>query len=175
MAAGDCLKKSDSLREGISTRCITSSGEETIQLGKILGSLLTKGDIIALVGELGSGKTLFTKGLAIGLGIDPEEVVTSPSFALVNEYVGRFTFYHMDLYRLDGLSDVFMAGLYEYLFEDAVVVMEWADRWPEILPEYRIMVEIIIIDEFQREVKASAFHNRSMEIIENFEKEVNKG
>ena len=158
--------------KGISVTHLSSSNDETLRLGKILGSLLLKGDIIALVGDLGSGKTWFTKGLALGLGSDPGVVITSPSFALVNEYEGRFTFYHMDLYRLDDLSDVIMSGLYEYLFEEAVVIMEWADRWPEILPEHRVKVEISIINEFQREINLSGCHSRSAEIVESFDKEV---
>ena len=159
---------------GIAVKRHSSSNDETLRLGKILGSLLSKGDMIALVGDLGSGKTWFTKGLAIGLGADPTIVITSPSFALVNEYEGRLTFYHMDLYRLEDLSDVVISGLYEYLFEEGVVIMEWADRWPEILPKHRVRVEISIIDEFQREINLSGCHIRSAEIVENFNQEVNK-
>jgi tRNA threonylcarbamoyladenosine biosynthesis protein TsaE len=160
--------------KGISVTYLSSSNYETLHLGKILGSLLSKGDMVALVGDLGSGKTWFTKGLAIGLGVDPKIVITSPSFALVNEYEGRFTFYHMDLYRLADLSDVVMSGLYEYLFEEAVVIMEWADRWPDILPEHRVKVEISIIDEFQREINLSGCQFRSVKIVENFNQEVIK-
>ena len=160
--------------KGISIKTFSSSADETLKLGKILGSLLIKRDMIALVGNLGSGKTWFTKGIAVGLGVDPSVVVTSPSFALVNEYEGRFTFYHMDLYRLDDISDIVISGLYEYLYEDAVVIMEWADRWPEILPEYRLKVEISMINEFQREIILSGSHPRSIEIVGNFKQEVNR-
>ena len=160
--------------KGISIKTFSSSADETLKLGKILGSLLIKRDMIALVGNLGSGKTWFTKGIAVGLGVDPSVVVTSPSFALVNEYKGRFTFYHMDLYRLDDISDIVISGLYEYLYEDAVVIMEWADRWPEILPEYRLKVEISMINEFQREIILSGSHPRSIEIVGNFKQEVNR-
>lgn len=156
----------------ISLKRITCSNDETFSMGRVLGYLLSKGDMVALVGDLGSGKTWFAKGLASGMGSDPGVVVTSPSFALVNEYEGRFTFYHMDLYRLGDLTDVVTSGLYEYLFEEAVVIMEWADRWPEILPEHRIKVEISIIDENRREINLSGFHPRSIEVVENFKREV---
>ena len=122
--------------------------------------------MVALVGELGSGKTWFTKGLAIGLGVGPDMVVTSPSFALVNEYKGRYPFFHMDVYRLENLSDFLDAGLEEYLYRNGVVALEWADRWPEILPEGSIEVEFRIIDEYRRSIRLSGHHHRSMSIIE---------
>ena len=147
---------------------VTTSVEETIRLGQRLGDLLSEGDVVALVGELGSGKTCFTKGLALGLGLSPDTIVTSPSFTLVNEYKGRYTFYHMDFYRLENLPEVLSAGLEEYLHDRGVVVLEWADRWPEILPEKRVMVQFSIMDEQRREITFSAHHPRALEIIEAF-------
>jgi len=141
------------------------SDEETIDLGQKLGAALGPGDVVALVGELGSGKTWFTKGLALGLGISPNTIITSPSFSLVNEYEGRFTFFHMDGYRLEGLSDFLSAGLEEYLYQDGVVAMEWADRWPEILPEWHVRVEITIVDDQSREITLSGNHPRALEIL----------
>ncbi len=151
---------------------VTTSDEETIRLGQSLGDLLSEGDVVALVGELGSGKTWFTKGLALGLGVSPDTIVTSPSFTLVNEYKGRYTFYHMDFYRLENLPEVLSAGLEEYLHNSGVVVLEWADRWPEILPERRVMVKFLIMDERRREITFSAHHPRAVEIIEAFEQGV---
>jgi len=145
---------------------LTDSDKETINLGKKLGALLFEGDVVALVGDLGSGKTWFTKGLALGLGVGTDTVIPSPSFSLVNEYKGRCTFYHMDLYRLEDLSEVLYAGLEEYLQSGGVAVMEWADRWPEILPEHRIKVEIVIIDENRRDITLSGQHPRAIDIIE---------
>ena len=145
---------------------VTESSEDTIKLGRQLGAILQKGDVVALVGELGSGKTWFTKGLALGMGINSSTVITSPSFSLVNEYEGRFLFYHMDLFRLDNLSEVLSAGLEEYLYNGSVVVMEWADRWPEILPEQCIKVEFIIIDEQLRDITLSGHHPRAIKIME---------
>jgi tRNA threonylcarbamoyladenosine biosynthesis protein TsaE len=154
---------------------ITTSDEETIGLGKKLGALLSEGDVVALVGELGSGKTWFTKGLALGLGVSPDTIVTSPSFTLVNEYKGRYTFYHMDFYRLENLPEVLSAGLEEYLQDSEVVALEWADRWPEILPEKRIMVKFLIIDDRQREITFSAHHQRAVEILGGLEKGLRAG
>ena len=150
---------------------VTTSDEETIRLGQRLGDLLSEGDVVALVGELGSGKTWFTKGLALGLGVSPDTIVTSPSFTLVNEYKGRYTFYHMDFYRLENLPEVLSAGLEEYLHDSGVVAFEWADRWPEILPDKRVMVKFLIIDDRRREITLSGYDPRALEIIEDLEEE----
>ena len=150
---------------------MVDSDDETIKLGNELGALLADGDVIALVGELGSGKTWFTKGLALGLGVNPQTVITSPSFAFVNEYQGKYTFFHMDVYRLESLAEFISAGLEEYLYDnESVVAMEWADRWPEILPAQSIKVEFAIIDENQRKITVSGQHPRSFRIMEAFSK-----
>jgi tRNA threonylcarbamoyladenosine biosynthesis protein TsaE len=159
--------------KGKSFTYITVSDEETIILGQKLGDLLTDGDVVALVGELGSGKTWFTKGLAIGLGVSPDTVITSPSFTLVNEYEGRHTFYHMDFYRLGSLSEVLSSGLEQYLHNGGVVALEWADRWPEILPEKRLWVQFAIIDDHRREITLSGDHPRAMQILQNVEENRN--
>jgi tRNA threonylcarbamoyladenosine biosynthesis protein TsaE len=145
----------------------TSKDEETINLGQRLGAALKEGDAVALVGELGSGKTCLTKGIGLGLGIPSDVVITSPSFSLVNEYEGRYAFFHMDGYRLESLSDFLAAGLEEYLYEEGVVVLEWADRWPEILPEWTIKVEVAIVDEQSRKITLSGHHARAVEVLED--------
>ncbi|MEE9420055.1 MAG: tRNA (adenosine(37)-N6)-threonylcarbamoyltransferase complex ATPase subunit type 1 TsaE [Desulfatiglandaceae bacterium] len=152
---------------------VADSDKETIKLGQKLGALLADGDVVALVGELGSGKTWFTKGLALGLGVNPHTVITSPSFAFVNEYQGRYTFFHMDLYRLESLAEFISAGLEEYLYNNgSVVAMEWGDRWPEILPEQSIKVEFVIIDENFRKITLSGHHPRTIKIIESINKDL---
>ncbi len=145
----------------------STSDRETIDIGQGLGTVLSGGDVVALVGELGSGKTWFTKGVAKGLGVLTETVVTSPSFSLINEYDGRHTLFHMDAYRLEGISDFISAGLEEYFYKDGVAVMEWADRWPEILPEWRLKVEFTIIDERSRQITLSGYHPRAYEILKS--------
>ena len=108
---------------------ISKSPTETFDLGKQVGQGLTGGEILLLTGPLGAGKTIFVKGIASSLGIDPEEV-TSPSFTLVNPYEGRLPLVHIDLYRLDeGASAAHAVDLDELLGnERAVIVIEWAER-----------------------------------------------
>ncbi|MFH1488749.1 MAG: tRNA (adenosine(37)-N6)-threonylcarbamoyltransferase complex ATPase subunit type 1 TsaE [Pseudomonadota bacterium] len=153
----------------------TESYQETIQIGRQLGSFLKEEDVVALSGEPGSGKTWFTKGLALGLGVSPETVVTSPSFALVNEYQGRCPFFHMDVYRLENLSDFISAGLEEYLQSGGVAAMEWADRWPEILPPQSIRVTLRFLDDHRRELCLEGSHPRSIEIIEAMKGAMRRG
>lgn len=147
----------------------TLSDRETVALGQKLGSVLHNGDVLALVGELGSGKTCFAKGIAGGLGVSSESVITSPSFSLVNEYEGRYTFYHMDAYRLETLSDFMSAGLDEYFYQDGVVALEWADRWPDILPDWNVRIEFEIVDDLLRKITLSAYHDRAVDILNNFQ------
>ena len=150
----------------------TSSGEETINLGLRLGTLLNEGDIVGLAGDLGSGKTWFTKGVALGLGVSADTVITSPSFSLMNEYQGRCALFHIDVYRLENVSDFLDAGLDEYLYGNGVTVMEWADRWPEVLPERSLMVRLVILDECSREITLSGYHPKALRILKQIRKEV---
>jgi tRNA threonylcarbamoyladenosine biosynthesis protein TsaE len=152
----------------------TNSVKETMRLGRRLGTFLEEGDVVALIGELGSGKTWFTKGLALGLGIDPDTVITSPSFAIVNEYQGRQLLYHMDFYRLDNLSDFITSGLEDYIYNNGIVVMEWADRWPEILPEWRIEIRFLIIDDHSRHIAIHGVSERAIGIMESVGQEALK-
>ena len=141
------------------------SDSETIGLGKLVGRLLNPGDLVALAGEPGSGKTWFTKGVALGAGVNPGEIVTSPSFSLVNEYQGRFTLYHMDVYRLDTVEEFLASGLEEYFFLDGVVIMEWANRWPSILPVNTLAVEFSIRAEQSRDITLSGPGRRAGRIL----------
>ena len=151
---------------------VTTSPEETIGVGQKLGALLEVGEVVALTGMLGSGKTCFAKGLALGLGVHPDIVITSPSFALVNEYQGRCPFFHMDLYRLSGPAEFVSAGLQELLFDGGVAAVEWADRVPEALPLQRIDVELVIIDDVRRQLSLSGCHPRAVGIINSIANEI---
>ena len=116
----------------------TNSQEETRELGKKIAVALNAGDIVALVGDLGSGKTTFVQGLAEGLGISNQ--VKSPSFTIVNEYKGKFPLYHNDLYRLDSLDDIPHTGIEDVIYGGGVVVIEWAERaLPLLPPEYTLI------------------------------------
>lgn len=119
-------------------RVRTSSDEQTRALAKSLAMRLEAGDIIALIGDLGAGKTTFVQGLAAGLGI--AEPVTSPTFALVNQYSGRLPLYHFDVYRLDHPSQLEDIGYEEYFYGDGVSVVEWANLIADYLPEDVITV-----------------------------------
>ncbi len=143
----------------------TESDQDTIRLGQDIGRLLLEGDVVGLVGELGSGKTWLTKGIALGLGVTPKTIVTSPSFTLVNQYQARATLYHMDVYRLASLDEALSAGIEEMIHSGGVVVLEWADRWPEILPEQTLMVKLLILDDHRRTLILSGRHARVFEIL----------
>ena len=109
---------------------------ETQKLGKIIGSAVSAGMFLALTGDLGSGKTSFVQGLAEGLGVPDDYYITSPSYTLINEYPGRFTLFHVDLYRITDPVDIEDIGLYEILDDYAVVAVEWADRIEQkLLPD----------------------------------------
>ena len=114
--------------------------EETFKVGQILGLLLQPGDVVCLVGGLGSGKTVMTQGIALGLGV--EEGVRSPTFALVHEYPGRCPIYHIDLYRLDRPEGILELGWEEYLYGRGVSIIEWAEKAEGLLPEERLTVQI---------------------------------
>lgn len=144
-------------------KIISASDRESIRIGRNLAACLVKGDVVGLIGELGSGKTWFSKGLIQGLGVRPGTVVTSPTFALVNDYEGSRTgpdgkpevlsIFHMDLYRLNHPSELTAAGLAEYLDQGEIVIIEWAERWPEILPPQAIRVYFTIRGEQERELR----------------------
>ncbi|MCX5860184.1 MAG: tRNA (adenosine(37)-N6)-threonylcarbamoyltransferase complex ATPase subunit type 1 TsaE [Proteobacteria bacterium] len=120
---------------------ISSSPEETLRIGKELGQVLEPGMVVLLSGELGSGKTVFTKGLALGLGIADPDLITSPSFIIMNIYPARVPIYHIDLYRIDDLRGLENTGLEEYLGGDGIAVVEWGERLPRsYLPESWIKI-----------------------------------
>ncbi len=114
---------------------LSHSPTETFALGRAFAESLHSGDVIALCGELGAGKTHFIKGLAAGLGCDPD-AVTSPTFTLINEYTdGRLPLYHFDFYRLENGLELIRVGLDDYLDGNGVVAIEWADKFPQLLPK----------------------------------------
>ncbi len=133
-------------------RIVSKSPERTLEIGEALGLLLEKGAVVALVGRLGSGKTLLTQGLARGLGVGPDEYVSSPSFALVNRYAGRVPIYHIDTYRLGDDVEMVALGYEEYFEPDGVTIIEWADKVEKLLPEKCLRIEIAIVDRTTREL-----------------------
>lgn len=120
---------------------ISKSVEETVQIGKRLGEHVTKGTTVCLTGDLGTGKTHFSKGFAEGLGI--KDTITSPTFTLINEYYdGRLPLYHFDVYRVHDEESVLDLGFEEYVYGKGVCLIEWADLIEGILPEVFIHVSI---------------------------------
>ena len=121
----------------------TESVEETVELGERLAQRFDIGDCIALVGDLGSGKTVLVRGLARGLGVADERLVSSPTYVLVQEYAGRVRLYHVDLYRLTAAEDELADLGIEEMLTDGVVVIEWADRATSALPRpyWRITIK----------------------------------
>lgn len=118
----------------------TKTEEETINLGKKIGSLLKKGDIIAMQGTLAAGKTTITKGIAQALGIT--DTITSPTFCLISEYYGSMPLYHFDVYRLDGTEDFINLGADDMLYGDGVSIIEWSEKIMEELPSNTIILRL---------------------------------
>jgi len=133
---------SDPSREEGATVYVSSSPEETRTLGEALGRHVRAGDLIALIGELGTGKTLFVGGVARGLGVDPATSVSSPTFTIMHRYLGRLPLYHIDLYRVETPEAFATLGLEEYLEGNGVAVIEWADHGCGMLPKDQLVVRL---------------------------------
>ena len=131
---------------------ITNSPEETISLAEKIGRLLKAGDCIAYYGDLGAGKTTFTRGLAVGMGL-PDEV-SSPTFAIVNEYHGKdkITLYHFDMYRIGNSDELETTGFYDYPLDESVFAVEWSENIEDAFPEIVIRIKISRIDDDARKI-----------------------
>jgi len=133
---------------------VTGSQDETLRLGIEIGRLIEGGINIALTGELGSGKTVLTKGICRGL--DVGDLVTSPTFVIVNEYLGRLPVFHVDLYRTDSQEELASTGLDHYLREDGVCVVEWAEKVKDGFPSPGLDVFIEYVSESERNLTITA-------------------
>ncbi len=118
----------------------TNSQEETVELGKKIGSKLQKGDILAMQGTLAAGKTTITKGIAKALEIN--ETITSPTFCLISEYEGKMPLYHMDVYRLEGSEDFINLGVDDMLYGRGVCIIEWSEKIMDELPDNTIIIRL---------------------------------
>jgi tRNA threonylcarbamoyladenosine biosynthesis protein TsaE len=146
------LKKESGVRSQESEWFRTSSDEETIELGRTLAQRLPSKTCILLIGNLGAGKTTLAKGIITGLGFAQPEEVVSPTYTLIHEY-GEGRVYHIDLYRLDEPKQIATLGLDEIFGREAVVLVEWGERFPELMPAERIEIQLQSIDENTREIK----------------------
>lgn len=132
---------------------ISKNVDETIAIGERIAKKLKKGDCVALVGELGSGKTVLTKGIAKGLGVRNARYVNSPTFVIIKEYRGKLPLYHFDLYRLDKSTILDAESYEEYFYDDGVTVIEWADKIREILPKKYLEVKLSVAGESKRKIE----------------------
>ncbi|WP_067725001.1 tRNA (adenosine(37)-N6)-threonylcarbamoyltransferase complex ATPase subunit type 1 TsaE [Oceanobacillus damuensis] len=139
----------------------TNTEHETISLAEKLALLLKPGDVITLEGELGAGKTTFTKGLANGLGV--KRNISSPTFTIIKEYEGELPLYHMDVYRLENSEEDI--GFDEYFHGNGITVVEWAQFIEDYLPEERLNIRISYIDEHKRELEFTSTGTRFKWIV----------
>ena len=151
-------------KEIVKIEVISDSAAHTYQIARLIGKKLKKGDLLALSGELGSGKTCFTGGLARGLGVSESYRITSPTFTLINEYPARCRLYHFDVYRLSGYADFDDLGYEEYFSGDGVVVIEWAEKIEKIIPPESIFINFEYIDENKRKIIFKGTKNRLKEL-----------
>src|SRR3989442_5244610 len=130
---------------------ISNSAEETVAAGCAHARTVRPGEVLALAGDLGTGKTQFVKGLVAGLG--SAAAVTSPTFTLIHEYTdGRLPVYHLDFYRLENRAAAVRLGLDDYFFGDGVSVVEWADRFPDLIPPDALWIFFEMKSETQRAI-----------------------
>lgn len=145
---------------------ISESAEQTWKIAHFIGEKLREGDVLALSGELGSGKTCFTGGLARGLGVDEKYQITSPTFTLINEYPARCKLYHFDVYRLNSYSEFEDLGYEEYFCSDGIVVIEWAEKIVQILPANTFFISFKYLDENRRKIIIKGSKSRLKELID---------
>ncbi len=141
------------------------SEQETIKLGEVLGEVLEEGSIVALIGDLGTGKTTIAKGIVRGLGGREDDEVTSPSFVLVNQYQGRLPIFHMDLYRLMNPRELSELGWEEFAFSSAVTLIEWAEKIKPFLPPEYVEINFQWLDQETREINFVGHGEQGRRII----------
>lgn len=138
-------------------KLISASSSETVDTGVAFGKLLKPGDVVCLYGNLGAGKTQFTKGIAQAMGINQEEV-QSPTFAIIHEYAADVPLYHLDCYRLESAEEAMNIGIEEYLFGQGVCVIEWPEVIESLLPDH---VRSVIIEHEEKEKRRITIHQKA--------------
>lgn len=148
----------------------TRSAAETRKLGQMIGTRIDRPTCIALIGDLGSGKTAFVQGLAKGLDVSEQYYVTSPTFTLINEYPGRHPLFHVDLYRIENLSELGEIDLQEVFEQDAVVAVEWAEKLsPDMLSDH-LKLQFRIINDDIRQIDIFAYGQHALNLISAIQK-----
>jgi tRNA threonylcarbamoyladenosine biosynthesis protein TsaE len=145
---------------------VSKSATETLRFGRRLGRTLRGGDIIALCGELGSGKTVLAKGIAGGLGVRSSNQVNSPSFVIIKEYKGRLPLYHFDVYRLDDVSGFVTIDYPGYFYGKGISVIEWGDKIISILPKDFLRIDMSVRGRNERGISLSPYGRRYKKLAE---------
>lgn len=148
---------------------VSNSAEETQSLGIKIGKYIRTPTLIALTGDLGSGKTAFVQGLAKGLDVPEDYYITSPTYTLLNEYPGRLPLFHFDFYRLEDTSDIHSTGFYEKLVNGCIIAVEWANRLSENLHMDHISIEFIIHDDNSRIISINAIGPEPIQLIKKIQ------
>lgn len=139
---------------------VSKSPEETRAIGRKLGVQLSARDLIGLIGELGTGKTVLTQGICDGLGV--KDAVKSPSYIIITQYHGLIPVYHFDLYRIQSVDEFLALGYEEYFYGDGATIIEWAEKVDSLLPQDRIEVHLSFANEQSRELTIETFGTRSL-------------
>ncbi len=147
----------------------THSAAQTRKLGQTLGAGIHQSTIIALTGDLGSGKTAFVQGLAKGLGVSEKYYITSPTFSLINEYPGRHPFFHVDLYRIEHLYELEEIGLDEVFQEDAVIAIEWAEKLSKDTLSSHLELYLRITGENTRKIEIFAYGHPTVNLLKTLQ------
>ena len=151
---------------------ISNSEADTEALGRAIGLAAGGGELVGLIGELGAGKTRLVKGIAVGLAVENEAEVRSPTFVLIREHVGRLRLFHADAYRLAGAAELNSLGFDEMLDQNGLVVVEWADHVKEALPADRLSVDLNITAPTSRQIRLIANGPRSQALLERIKAEI---
>ena len=154
------------------SKLISGSPEQTQHLGRQLGEQARAGDVYLLTGNLGSGKTCLTQGVAWGLGV--KEYAFSPSFVIIREYHGRLPLYHIDFYRLDRIEEIADLGLDEYLYGTGVCVVEWADKGITVLPDEHLLIHLSYISDTERSIILEPKGRRYAELLKSLDSDLKK-
>jgi tRNA threonylcarbamoyladenosine biosynthesis protein TsaE len=153
-------------------KIISDSVHRTLRIGRLISRSVRRGDIICLWGQLGSGKTVLAKGIAHGLGIGKDDIV-SPTFVLMRQYTNaKIPFYHLDLYRLDSPFEILRLGYEEYFYGDGVTVIEWADRLDQLMPQEYLSIRLSIRGKNLRWLDLCGVGRRYIELVEDIHEDI---
>jgi tRNA threonylcarbamoyladenosine biosynthesis protein TsaE len=149
---------------------ISHSEAQTIRLGSRLGTLVQPGQILALIGDLGTGKTRLAQGFGQGMQVSSDEIINSPTFTFINHYQGRLPLYHIDLYRLWDEAEADTLGLEDFFYGDGVCLVEWADRVRSRLPVERLEIELFYLQDTKRRIVVRALGVEYLQLLAAFKK-----